>query len=88
MLETIQKLKPTITQEQRQKLEGILKDVYPIFSEALESNSETEAKERVGKFTEALKRAPLKALKLNRLLTKEQRAIVFDLMPDDEGDDD
>jgi hypothetical protein len=88
MLETIQKLESMITQEQRQKLEGILKDTYPIFSEVLRSENEAEAKERVEKFTQALKRAPLKALKLNRLLTKEQRSIVFDLMPDDEGDDD
>jgi len=88
MLDTIQKLKKTITDEQRQSLESILKDVYPVFAKALESSSEDDAKSSVAEFTACLRRAPLKALKLNRMLTKEQKSLVYDLMPDDDDDDD
>lgn len=88
MHETIKKLEASITQEQLEKLKGILKEDYELFTAALASSDDATAKSSVEGFAAALRKRPLRAIKLNRMLTKEQKSLVWDLMPDDDDEED
>jgi len=87
MIEKISRLKSTITQEQMEGLRAILKDSFNSFESAMEASDEESAISAVENFTAELKRSPFKLLKLNRLLTREQRSMVIDLIPEDEDED-
>ena len=85
MLEEIHELRDSITAEQRGKIEEKLpKRVLHYLDEAMDSTTQEEADERIVPFTASMKKNPLKALALYRIMDKRQRDIVLGLMGDDE----
>lgn len=84
---TIKKLESLITQDQLNSIKAVLKEDYTLLESALSSSSDEEARSAVEAFAAALSKRPLRALKLNRLLTKEQKSIVMGLIPDDDDED-
>lgn len=83
MLEKLKTLRESITDEQRDALTDILgKDMKRLFFRALMSDDEEVAEKRIKKFSTALGKEPLKAFKLYKKMTKEQKAIVQEFMED------
>jgi DNA-directed RNA polymerase subunit F len=87
MLEKIKRLKLTITPDQSEGLRVILKDTYATFDNAVNATETDEARKAVESLTSQLKASPMKLIRLNRMLTREQRSIIMDLIPDDEDDE-
>lgn len=83
MIDQLNKLRESITNEQMDALKAILgEDTARLFRRALVSKDEETARKRVGKFSAALRKEPIKAFKLYGKMTKEQKAIVQDFMED------
>lgn len=85
MLEEIHELRDSITAEQRGKIEDKLPTrILHWLDEAMDSKDQEEAEERIVLFTTAMKRRPLKAIALYRIMNKRQKEIVLGLMGDDD----
>lgn len=83
MLEKLKTLRESITEKQSEDLTEILgKDVKRLFFRALMSDDEAVAEKRIKKFSNALGKEPMKAFKLYKKMTKEQKAIVQEFMED------
>jgi hypothetical protein len=85
VLEEIHELRDSITAEQRGKIENKLpKNILDRLDSAFDSSDQEEAEERVALFAVSMKKKPLKALALYRIMGKRQREIVLGLMGDDD----
>lgn len=85
MLEAIRELRDSITPEQRKKIEEKLPEKILLrLDVALASETQEEADANVDHFAKAMKKKPLKAVALYRIMDKRQKEIVLSLMGDDE----
>lgn len=83
MLEDVQKLRGSLSDEQRMIVDHkVGKDVALLLDGALSSETEDEAIARVAALTRYLRASPLKAFKLYRALDKDQKDTVMRLMKD------
>lgn len=85
MLEDVEQLSDSTTAQQAKALKSALGDrLYGLLDSALDSESEEEAVERVGKFVgEAKKKSNImKMIKARKLLTPEQKQIVMKFLGD------
>jgi queuine/archaeosine tRNA-ribosyltransferase len=81
LLEKVNKLGDSLTREQVAKLQKALGgDIFAIFDNALDSKNEEEASERVKLFIDTVKKSPIKMIKARKLLNKEQKSIIIELL--------
>jgi len=85
VLEALHELRDSITPEQREKIEEKLPEkILMRLDIALSSETQEEADSNVESFAKAMKKRPMKALALYRIMDKRQKEIVLSLMGDDE----
>ncbi len=85
MLEEVQELGDSVTRDQIHGLKDVLGNaLYDLLDYAFESETEDEAKERVGVFVSAAKTSPLKLFEARKILSKNQMEIVMGFLGDDE----
>lgn len=80
MLEKVETFGDSLSREQYKNIESALgNDLFKLLENALDSNTEEEAKENVASFIEGAKKNKLKVLALRRHLSSEQREMLLDL---------
>ena len=78
MLEKIQELGDLVTREQISDLKKALgDDLYGLLDHAFDSETEDDAKDRIGVFVAAVKKSPVKMFKARSVLNDEQKAIIM-----------
>lgn len=84
MIDSIEKLRNSITDEQKKTIRSVLgNDLADLLQQTLASETEDEAKRRSEDFVVAAKKHPFKMVKLFRNLTPEQKGIIHTMMPED-----
>lgn len=77
MLDKLQRLKESVTFKQAKVLRDTLgEELSDVFFDALDSEEEEEAIEGIKKFEAALRKKPIKAIKLYTELTKSQKELI------------
>lgn len=81
MLDEIQKLGLSISDEQAGQLEEKLGDYWPSFLELVRSSSEIDAQEKLSEFRVKMKSLSIRKLvAVHSLLTEEQKNLLSDLL--------
>jgi len=80
MLDKIKQLESSLSFHQEKQLKSILgKEIYDLFDELIDSETEDSAREKMIVFVSAAKKSPHRMLLAQKILSEEQSDIIMDL---------